>query len=393
MLKSKVENIAEILYGATLLLVTSAISIGFLGIDSQNSYYKLSFAFLVIWIFVELAINKKIDLRLDSICGIVMIGICIILVVFESLVKENNGLLPLQGLTFLACLLCGLICIIKKEWTIITLLFFQIITIGGAAIFLYAFFSVPTYWSTTQSRTISSFNPQGVGTWAFLFYVSLIMTLDMHIDLLKKKIIIVLVVAVTILYAYILIKASARGATVVLGMFAILRLLPIIKISRSKAWAVIISFFPMLTTYISIFMYNKGWLISQGRSFLDGREMLWEFYLEDARRLLLFGNERIDNSFYSHNIYVDQFYEYGIIFAFLFMLCNYCILRHVIYLWNINEKLQRYMYDGYIAFCGAVVLSALEGMVFSTGFGGAYFFVYSFIFIACYRENNISKKG
>ena len=379
----RIKELAEtILFGCSLVCVTLAITLGFLGLNPENSFYKLSFVFICLWV-IFLVFSRKIEKKKSWVNLLFFIGISILLII--SIYNMNGFELPLKGITYMGCILCMYICFIRSNLHYKALTIFCLCSIIGTFFFIYSFYYEPTYWKYTETRTIGNFNPQAIGSWAYIYYAALIIAIDLHPNLYKVKLFKLFPIVITILFLSITSATVARSATVSIVFLCVFRLLPKLKMVKSELWAYFISLFPLLTVLVSVNIASRGWRNSKGETLLDGRETIWTECFHQIRDSILFGKYQTMQSVYTHNIFMDHLIVYGGIFSIIYIICTIQVLRSV----SSYGFKERYQYDAYIGFCGACLMASIEGMVFSTGCGGIFFYAFTFLFLAnCNLENN-----
>lgn len=378
-------HIHAILFFALCGLVTTATSTSYWLVENAPSFYQWSFYALVMWYAYILYRSKNVNnygiVRKNN---IVLRNVFFFTVLFLALLiilLSNAVGLPLQGLTFLGCIMFMHINT-QSSLTELEVRGFLLCGTVGAVVFALAFARLAGIWYGS-TQTISGFNPQSVGCWAGIYFCAVMLGITKTNPTWYWR-----VVGYTLCgyLFYITLATETRTATIVLVLLITLKILPRIKLLGHPITAGVVAIMPMLITYTSIWLFEMGLQDVSGTSVLNGREQLWINCLKAADQHPILGNYIIGNTIYTHNLYVEHTLLFGYVMAALFMLMTFWTLKKTVA--NIQTPLQ---YDAFLAFAGMVLMSSQENMIFSTGCGGAFVYAYSFLLISTSQETHAHK--
>lgn len=377
-------NVRGGLFILICILVTLANIAGFSLFENAPPFYQWSFYIVIVWYIWIMyktlgAKAKSHNVLIRNICALA----AIVLTGLIWIVSADSGM-PLQLLTFLACILFLQVSMQNRFLETDFKMFLVIGTIG-AVVFSWNFATSAdiAYWYGV-AFTLKGFNPQSVGCWACVYGMVSIQAIGYF--RVRWPVKVMLAILCGYLF-YITIATDTRAALVVLFLFLVLKCLPQIKILTNPWTTIVIAALPALVTFASILLFRSNMFSSYaGGSLLDGREFLWMNYLTLAMEHPLSGDYAGMEGVYTHNLFVEHALLFGYVLATLFIVLTALALSKAVL--QIRSRKQ---YDAYLAFAGMLLLSSQENLVFSTGCGGMFVYAYAFLFMTTPNQSSQSR--
>ena len=372
----------NILYGFTVFFSTLACVLGYWGVETTVSFFQWSFVLLIFWYVL---IFRKTLRKTREVRSFVLI--CAYILIAAILLYAGSDQAPLHAIAFLASLFF-LYIIIQREMSKNQIFSFVVFSILGSVFFLLAYINRGTYFGNGWTRTISGFNPQSVGVWAYLFACSCLISLFYFKNWAVRIFLLILIAN----FIKIEFETDARGSLYAIFFVLLFILFPIRKMILHKYSAFIFAAIPV----IFVILFNGIWKLglfsgrTDGGTLLTGREIIWDRYLTLILDSPFFGDYAQYAEVYSHNIFVDYVIMFGYILAFFWIIfVGYTMSKQAE---KIDDSHLNVQYIAYTNFIGALINASVEGMVFGLGAGGALVFAYSFLFLAGTRPKKIIKQ-
>lgn len=371
-------NIENVLYILALMLATLAMATGFWGIEFPLSLYQYSIYLIAVWYSVILYRTLGGVARLRN-----LVIFFVYIVFFTFFVLSNHGDSFLKGISYIVCLFFMHITLQRKMSENMMRGFFLIAFAGSIGLLSSWIFTKESYFGLT--RTILEFNPQSVGCWAYLLGASMLILKD-KVRCFWGKAISVLIACMMF---YITKMTDTKSGIYAFFILFILSIFPPLKILTKPMVASLSALIPAVLSILSVWSYESGFTarISKKGTFFTGREIIWSNDFQVLNEHFFLGDYKNYMEQYTHNIFVEHIVLYGVPLAIFFIgLMGYALYRMAI---RMSCKLN---YMAYIAFIGALLVSSMEGMVFSTGCGGALLYAMSFLFLMGYTPKQKSQK-
>ena len=369
-------NPISFFYILAILFALIGVDTGFLLMEVPFPFYQMAFVCLFVWYALVLRLYFSRISNIKRVIFSFVVLIFVVLFVFCYIKEMPITLMILMG----SCaLMHGTILRPVKKGEAEAGLWMLVV---AGIIFVYAFYTYKTSWWGV-SITIGEFNPQAVGGWAMLFSLAFLLAMD-EIKYWKHcRWFGIICFGMYFQMMWIMGQTEMRTGQVIWILMTILHILPMCKILYNRYILKAGVWSPALVVMLSVLLYLLGFHDSQGNTLLDGREILWLKYLNDAISLPLTGRYLIDGSAYSHNIMVDYIYMFGFVIAFFFFILMESTLRTIV---RRKKRSHRINYDACCAFLCCVLLSSMEGMVFSTGAGGVFIIAFYFMRMVEYND-------
>lgn len=369
-------NPISFFYILAILFALIGVDTGFLLMDVPFPSYQMAFVCLFVWYALVLQCYFSQMSRKKSVIFALAVLIFFVFFVLCYMKEMPTMLMTLMG----SCVLMhGTILrpVNKREaeaglWMLVV----------AGIIFVHAFYTYKTSW-WGLSITIGDFNPQAVGCWAMFFSLAFLLAIDKIKYWKHWRGLGIICFGMYFQMMWIMGQTEMRTGQVIWILITILHILPMCKILYSRYILKACVWSPALVVILSILLYLLGFHDSRGNTLLDGREILWLKYLNDAISSPLTGRYLIDGSVYSHNIMIDYIYMFGLIIALFFFILMESTLWTIV---RRKKRSHRINYDACCAFLGCVLLSSMEGMVFSTGAGGTFIIAFYFMRMVEYND-------
>lgn len=355
-------NISRSLIYLIYVCITIAALAGMWGIANMPPLFTIAMLFVICWYirFMSNKIGGKAKL-------LNVVLIMTYLVAGAILIGYHSVGIPTAMFITIGSLMMMHVGILQKEFRCPVGMY--VIVVVAAFVFEGAFYLTDEVYYGT-ARTLASWNPQSVGMWAYALGASLFILAD-NTHSVKVKL---FLYAHTAFMIYISVITETRVVMGALVLLVITRVLPIIKALKYKWVAAMIALVPAVVSIGSV------WL---NTSIFNGRENIWRLGFIMAMQSPLIGNYSQYQSIYTHNIFVDHVLYYGYPFA----ICFAAILSWLLF--NSAKYVKsRCQYTAYIATIGTILISSMEGAIFSGGSGGL--FVYAFFCI--YMMKSVDEK-
>lgn len=366
-------NYSKILYSISLCLITLGVCTAFLGENTINKYYTLSFFPLFIWFLIEVKKDISQKLMIASF-PIIIILITNFLVVLCLKDISNTSIIMLFDVFIL-------LSINTSKGNNFSIPIFLLMSLISASAMIYALSLSFMLLLAKDYMTIVGFNPQSIGTWAYILFASGLIAIDIigfRIKTIYKFILAIIALLFAIVLFGVAVITETRSAELGMIFLIIVRLLPRMRIVKTVLFPIIVSLLPALVVVCSfLFLIFGIGADMEGGTVLDAREYIWLSYLDVDVFQIAFGNLIEYENVYTHNIYMDLLVSHGAIVLILFISLTAITVKHVCA--KLNTRVQ---YDSLFAFVGALIVASFEGMVFSIGCGGMYLYAYSFLMIA-----------
>ena len=239
-------------------------------------------------------------------------------------------------------------------------------------------------------------NPQTIGSWALMYAIGALLSFDYILEKMKFRFLpCVLNIFIYAYMIYISILTNARFSFVIMIILLLFRILPKLSLFDNLLVRIFISVIPVIFVAVSELLFFTGdFAHMEGGSLLNGRELIWQNYLGLFSDSPLWGlsYDNIDaNSFYSHNIIVDQLTMFGIFVPIVFVVAiAYIVVKKVPKL-SCKKQLSnnsRLKYDAFVSFLAILIASSNEGCFFSVGAGGLFIFSFAVLFITVCKDIN-----
>ena len=299
-------NPISFFYILAILFALIGVDTGFLLIDVPFPFYKMAFVCLFVWYSLVLQHYFSQMSRIKSVVFALAVLIFVVFFVLCCMKEMPTMLMTLMG----SCVLMHgtILRPVKKREAEAGL---WMLVVAGV-IFVYAFYIYKTSWWGI-GITIGDFNPQAVGCWATFFSLAFLLAIDKIKYWKHWRGLGIICFGMYFQMMWIMGQTDMRTGQVIWILITILHILPMCKILYNRYILKAGVWSPALVVILSVLLYLLGFRDSQGNTLLDGREILWLKYLNDAISSPLTGRYLIDGSTYSHNIMIDYIYMFGLV--------------------------------------------------------------------------------
>ena len=358
----------------SMTLACLGISSAFVPVYS-NSYLFVLAIFLIIPLLVHGCVSSKGILLKQDVILILFVISAVAPIIFKLIYYKA---LMLSGpIVIISCFLLLLVPLLYRDYSFSFFAYFLINAVGIILLSIGIFIYSNTTWGVVA---IGGVNPQTIGSWAMIYVFGAMLSLDHYIHKFKYKfiprILEMLVIGLMLYFAWI---TDAKFALVTVVAALIVRCLPILRFFDSKIFRLLAAFSPTFFLAVLVLQYKLS-----GKALLNGRERIWVDCLRDVIMSPIFGvgyNAIDANSFYSHNMIVDQLTLAGVPVTLLFQVClSYVFIRKVPY-FSLQSS-SRVKYNAFVSFLLVLVASTVEGCFFGVGAGGLFLFSFAPLFIA-----------
>ena len=335
------ERVQKLCYGMAMLLVSMGIIIDAFEIDVHFSFFR--YAMMSILLYILLMYIPTMKASTKELFYFAVILLLSVAVMGTTEIDSINEVIELSiGLLLLNV-------VKNRSFQVSTGKIFLLIGTLSAVLFLYVFFfTEPQYWYFGE-RKLGSVGISSNGVWAFLFMGVVVLAMDYFSSVFANIICIILCIGLF----DIAVETGSRGS--------------------------IVSMIPCAVSVVSVVLYKMGlFRNAYNGTLLNLREIIWINVFNRSVLKLLFGGLG-DKAFYTHNVFVQHTYRFGIIVAIIFIIAVYVALKSVCI--DINEQ-SRIKYDAYIIFACSLLHASIENSILGSGAGGALLYTYSFLLIA-----------
>lgn len=361
------ERVQKLCYGMAMLLVSMGIIIDAFEIDVHFSFFR--YAMMSILLYILLMYIPTMKASTKELFYFAVILLLSVAVMGTTEIDSINEVIELSiGLLLLNV-------VKNRSFQVSTGKIFLLIGTLSAVLFLYVFFfTEPQYWYFGE-RKLGSVGISSNGVWAFLFMGVVVLAMDYFSSVFANIICIILCIGLF----DIAVETGSRGSIVSMIALILCRLLPKLRLFRTKVVAALAAMIPCAVSVVSVVLYKMGlFRNAYNGTLLNLREIIWINVFNRSVLKLLFGGLG-DKAFYTHNVFVQHTYRFGIIVAIIFIIAVYVALKSVCI--DINEQ-SRIKYDAYIIFACSLLHASIENSILGSGAGGALLYTYSFLLIA-----------
>lgn len=354
-------NVPKILFYLIYICITISALAGMWGNIKIPPLFEIAMLCLACW-YVRF-ISDKIGGKAKQLS---IVFIVVYFIAFIILIVYHSDVMPTSMFIAIGSLMMIHIGILQKQFSCPAGMY--IIIVISSFIFEGAFyFTDEVYYGT--ARTLASWNPQSVGMWAYALGASLFVLADRTRNIKLK----IFLYAHFAFMCYSSVITETRTVIVTFAVLIITRILPVIKVLTHKWLAAAMACIPAVVGICGAL---------SNFNLFNGRERIWRLYLDLAMKSPVIGRYTEYHSAYTHNIFVDQSLYFGFVFAIFFMVLLGALL------FNSSKYIKsRSQYTGYMAAIGIMLVSALEGAIFSGGCGGI--FVYAFFCIYMIKSDDV----
>lgn len=363
-------NLENTLYMLALFCATIAMVTGFWQIELPLSLYQASVYFVVLWygLILYRTVGGKVKLR-----NTIIFAVYIVTFFFFLFSDKEMDLLKLFTLF---CCFAFMHIILQREISAKMGEYFFAVSFIGSLLFISAWlFTEKSYFGVT--RTIFGFNPQSVGCWAYILGASLMI----YKETVNSRCIKLFLMVIVCFMLYIAIETDTKAAIyAMIVLFVLTTAYPIVNVSN-PAVAAFMAIIPAIISLLGVFLYQTGISSELGDkgTLFTGRERIWSEDLKIAAENFFVGDYAEYYNHYSHNVFIGQSLLYGFPMAIFFV----SFMGYVLY--KMASRIEsKTNYTAYIAFIGALLVSSMEELVFSTGCGGVFIYAFSFVFLMGY---------